>query len=161
MEVVTEYAAWLERLRATYDAVRFTCWHRIGDDNLGAQVAVHVVAGLIASPRVFRYQGLPFSGRVGTLAEPLIAEALAGQLAPARSFEGLRDALIALPPLMQQVLVLSCVHGRDDARVGTLLGCPELEAAGLRLAVLARLGEIAELAHVVPPPRDAELRDLR
>jgi hypothetical protein len=90
-------------------------------------------------------------------AEPWIAEARAGNLPPAPGWAVLRDAVTALPPTMQHLLVLSCVHGRDDACVAALLDCPEPEAAGMRAAVLARMGEIAGLARAVPLVRDGEL----
>ncbi|MDN5856734.1 MAG: hypothetical protein L0K86_28635, partial [Actinomycetia bacterium] len=59
--LVAEYAAWLDRVRATYEAVRYTCAHRLADPALAEQVSVQVVAGMVARPAVFRYFGLPYS----------------------------------------------------------------------------------------------------
>lgn len=152
MEMVTEYAAWLERVRSTYDTVRFTCRHRLGDDVSDARVAVRVVAGLIGSPRVFRYQGLTYSGKVGSLVEPLITEAVAGTLPGCRDWAVLRDALTAVPSTLQRVFILTCVHGFDDDQVACALDCSSPEAARLRRDVLRCMSDIAELAvHQVPP----------
>ena len=58
-ELASEWDAWRERVRATYEAVEYTCAHRLADATLAGPVAVQVVAGLIARPQVFRYFGLP------------------------------------------------------------------------------------------------------
>ena len=47
-----------------------------------------MVAGLIARPQVFRYFGLPYSGRIAKLAEARLAEAAAGELAAVRRCGG-------------------------------------------------------------------------
>jgi hypothetical protein len=118
-----EYAAWLDRVSATYEAVAYTCGYRLHDRELGRRVSAAVVAGLVRRPGVFRYQGLPFSGRIASLAEPLLAEAREGRLPAGPEWAQLRGALTRLPPDVQEVFVLSCVHGRDVLEVAANLGC--------------------------------------
>jgi hypothetical protein len=131
---VPEYAHWLERVRATYEAVAYTVGHRLGNPRLGEQVSVQVVAGMVARPGVFRYSGLPYSGRIARLAEARIAEARAGTLARVCTWTELREALAAVPPVHQHVVVTTCVHGRpaDEAEWEATVGyLRTLAAAGL------------------------------
>jgi hypothetical protein len=121
-------------------------------------VAVRVVAGLIGRPGVFRYQGLLYSGRVGSLAEPLIAQAGSGALQDGCDWVGLRDALTAVPCTLQRVLVLTCVHGFDDDQVACALHCSRVQAADLRVDVLRCMSDIANLAVSPLPPTLAPTR---
>lgn len=54
-----EYDAWVQRIRHTHDAVRFTVAHRIKNWERAENVAVQVVTAMLSRPRVFRYQGCP------------------------------------------------------------------------------------------------------
>ena len=60
--IAQEFAEWLERVRATFEAVQYTCAHRLADPTLAEQVSVQVVAGMVSRPAVFRYFGLPYCG---------------------------------------------------------------------------------------------------
>jgi hypothetical protein len=132
--LLPEYAGWLDRVRATYEAVCYTCRHRLSDPRLAEQVSVQVIAGMVARPGVFRYFGLPYSGRIARLAEARLAEADSGRLARVCTWAELRDALGAVPPGHQAVLVATCVRGEDadeNARLATLAFMRDLAAPGL------------------------------
>ncbi|GCB49214.1 sigma factor-like helix-turn-helix DNA-binding protein [Streptomyces sp. NL15-2K] len=118
-----EYRTWLERVRATYEAVGFTCGCRLGDRELGNRVSAAVVAALVSRPRVFRYQGLPFSGRIAALAEDLLVQAREGRLPSGPGWPDLHAALLRVPADVQDVFVQSCVHGRDTEQIAATLGC--------------------------------------
>ena len=133
-----EYRHWLERLRATYEAVGYTCGHRLHDRELGTQVGAAVVAGLVSRPGVFRYQGLPFSGRIATLASTRCASASEGRLPSVPDWCDLWAALTRVPPEVQDAFVLSCVHGQDVAEISANLGCSE-DSARSRCADALRM----------------------
>lgn len=141
--VTVEFAAWLERVRATYEAVRYTCSHRLADPALAGQVAVQVAAGLVARPSVFRYFGLPYSGRIARLAEARIAEADAGTLATVCDWARLRTRLEEVPATHQHVLVRTCLRGEDLGTLAAGLACDETVAAARRQATLAFMHEVA------------------
>jgi len=135
------YEEWLERLEATYRSVAFCSVHRLGDRALAEQVSAQVVEGLIAKPQVFRYWGLPYSGRIAHLAEALIAQAREGTLREGQDWPTLLTGLRGIPVNQQEVFVLACVEGHDDARLASALSCDEAEARRRReqmAAVLAR-----------------------
>jgi hypothetical protein len=151
-----EYAAWLERVRATYEAVAYTCGYRLHDRELGRRVSAAVVAGLVRRPGVFRYQGLPFSGRIATLAEALLAEAREGLLPDGPEWSRLRAALTRVPPDVQEVFVLSCVHGRDVLEVAADLGCGRDAAISRCDEALRLMRELGETAGSGSPARKGE-----
>jgi hypothetical protein len=142
-ELAAEWDAWRERVRATYEAVEYTCAHRLADAALAGPVAVQVVAGLIARPQVFRYFGLPYSGRIAKLAEARLAEAAAGELAAVCRWADLCERLDAVPAAHRDALVVTCVRGEDDAALAAAWGCDEATAAAGRAAMLTFLGELA------------------
>ncbi|MPZ67395.1 MAG: hypothetical protein GEU83_18470 [Pseudonocardiaceae bacterium] len=142
-EYADEYVHWTERVRATYEAISYTCHHRLGDHQLAERVAVQVVAGLVARPGVFRYFGLPYSGRIAKLAEKRIAEAQQGRLAAVGDWDELRDSLDEVTAAHQEVFVLTCVRGCDDEEVAATLGCDPVAAAGRRDATMALMRHIA------------------
>jgi DNA-directed RNA polymerase specialized sigma24 family protein len=120
-------------------------------------VSAAVVAGLVRRPGVFRYQGLPFSGRIATLAETLLAEAREGRLPAGPEWSQLRVALTRVPPDVQEVFVLSCVHGRDVLEVAADLGCGR-DAASSRCAEALRLmRELASQPVPGSPDRKGEM----
>lgn len=141
--LLPEYAAWLERVRATHEAVSYTCQHRLRNREQGAWVGDRVVAGLVARPGVFRYYGLPYSGRIATLAEDGIARVRSGELSPARTWAELHADLVELSGVEQRVFVLTCVEGQDGAELAASLGCPDDAAAGQRAELLAAMRRIA------------------
>lgn len=149
--VAQEYAHWLERVRATFEAVRYTCEHRLVDPALAEQVAVQVVAGLVSRPAVFRYFGLPYSGRIGRLAEARIAEADAGALATVCRWADLRERLGQVPAEYREVLVITCVRGGDVEAPAAELACDEAAAERRHESMLAYMRELA-LPGLAPAP---------
>ncbi|GAC1309650.1 MAG: hypothetical protein NVS2B3_09310 [Vulcanimicrobiaceae bacterium] len=110
---------------ATYRSVSFCCLHRLDDRVLAERVGLRVVAGLVAKPTIFKFSGLPFSGRIGVLAEHWIAEARAGRMGADGRFADLYESLRALPDREREVFVLACVWGYDDATLARALACDE------------------------------------
>lgn len=156
--LAAEYEAWAERVRATYEAITYTCHHRLRDRGLATQVGIQVVADLVARPGVFRYFGLPYSGRIARLAEARIAEARQGCLAVVREWPALVERLAALPPEHREVLVLTCVLGRDDVELASSLGCDEVVAAGRREATMKLMRKIAAPHLAATDSRDKSSR---
>ncbi|GLZ56208.1 hypothetical protein [Actinomycetospora sp. NBRC 106378] len=148
-DLVPAYAEWIDRVTATYEAVSYTCRVRLGDPAVAEGVAVHVAGGLVARPGVFRYWGLPYSGRIAKLAEAGIEDALAGR-ARRGSFGALRDDLTDLPPALQTVFVLCCVEGVDDDELAAACACDVPDAAQRRATVLRHMSELA-VRHVGDP----------
>ncbi len=141
-DLAAEWDAWRERVRATYEAVAYTCAHRLADATLAEPVAVQVVAGLIARPQVFRYFGLPYSGRIAKLAEARLAEAAAGELAAVCGWAYLSERLDTVPRAHRDALVVTCVRGEDDATLAAAWGCDEAAAAAGHAAMLTYLREL-------------------
>jgi hypothetical protein len=137
-----EFDEWLGRVGALFEAVRFTCTHRLADPSLAEQVSVQVVAGMVARPAVFRYFGLPFSGRIAKLAEGLIATADAGELAPVCGWPELRDRIADLAPEHREVFVVTCLRGGDVQELAAALSCDEAVAEGRHEAMLTYVGEL-------------------
>lgn len=138
-----EYEEWLDRVRSTYEAVSFTCLHRLGDRRLADRVSAQVVAGMIAKPGVFRFFGLPYSARIGHLAEDRIAAARAGQSRPTTEWSDLLQNLRELPQQQRRVFVLSCVRGHGPQEIAEELGVSVIAARELRDDVLHRMRSIA------------------
>ncbi len=153
VSVEVEFAGWLDRVRATFEAVEYTCAHRLTDPALAEQVSVQVVAGMVARPAVFRYFGLPYSGRIARLAEARIAEAEAGELATVCRWTELRDRLAELAPEHREVLVVTCLRGGDVEELAAVLSCDEATAESRHEAMLTYVGELVEpgLAPVPDP----------
>lgn len=145
------YEAWLDRVRATYEAVGYTCGHRLHDRELGDRVSAAVVAGLVSRPGVFRYQGLPFSGRIAVLAEARLDEAGEGRLAPGPEWFQLWAALTQVPPDVQDVFVLACVHGQQAGEIAATLGCTRDVATRRCEDVLRLMRKIGESGAVQTP----------
>ncbi len=137
-----EFDEWLDRIRALFEAVRFTCTHRLADPALAEQVSVQVVAGMVARPAVFRFFGLPFSGRIAKLAEGLIAAADAGELAPVCGWSELRDRIADLPHEHREPFVVTCLRGGDVEELAAVLSCDEAVAEGRHEAMLTYLEEL-------------------
>jgi DNA-directed RNA polymerase specialized sigma24 family protein len=148
VDVEREYEAWLVRLSQTYASVMHCCRYRLGSPALAERVAVEVIAGLIARPKVWQYFGLPFSGRVAKLTEGSLADAAErGARSPGGlRFDELHDALAALPPPDRARFVEVCIEGRDDVALAVALRCDEEAARRGWEETLARLREIAARA---------------
>ena len=155
-----EYAEWLDRVTATFEAVSYTCRVRLGDRVAAEAVALRVATGLVARPAVFRHWGLPYSGRIAKLAEDGIADATHGRLVPRGSWAGFRQALGRVPPEHQSTLVLTCVEGHTDDQLADVWGC-DAAAAGVRRArTITHMRELA-LGHgdggpALPPDGSGE-----
>ena len=139
--LVPEYAEWLDRVTATYQAVSYTCRVRLGDAAAAESVAMRVAIGLVARPAVFRHWGLPFSGRIAKLAEDAIADPRTGSAAG--GWAPFRRALAAVPTEAQWTFVLTCVEGLDDEQVAQRCGCDTATAAERRASVLDRMRGLA------------------
>jgi DNA-directed RNA polymerase specialized sigma24 family protein len=149
--LLPDYQSWIDRVCATHDAIEYTCRHRLRDARLASQVSVQVVAGLVAKPGVFRYYGLPYSGRIARLAEARLAEAAEGRLRSACEWPELLDSLAQVPPEHQRVLVLTCVQGCDDEQLAAAMGCDLAAARAQRANTMTYLQELAARALPVPP----------
>jgi hypothetical protein len=152
--LLPEYEAWMARVCATYDAITYTCHHRLGNRRLAEQVGTQVLAGLLAKPQVFRYFGLPYSGRIARLAEARLAEAREGRLADVGSWTDLLGGLTGLPIEHQEVLVLTCVRGDDDWQLASNLGCDEHTASLRRHRTMEYMRGLAACA--LPPATQLE-----
>lgn len=139
-----DYAAWLDRVTATFQAVSYTCRVRLGDAKAAEAVALRVATGLVARPGVFRHWGLPYSGRIAKLAEDGIAEARAGGPVCTGSWPAFRASLDALPVQAQAEIVLTCVDGLSDEELAARWECSPSDAARHRALVHARLRALAE-----------------
>jgi hypothetical protein len=155
--LAVEYTEWLDRVCATYQAVHYTCAHRLADPALAGPVAVQVAAGLIARPAVFRYFGLPYSGRIARLAEARLAEADAGELATVCDWPQLRERLERMPLAHRDVLVVTCVRGGDVDMLATTLGCDQAAAKAGHQAMLAFMHELARPGLPKGPDPDGEV----
>jgi hypothetical protein len=157
-DLLPDYEGWLERVSATYESVAYCCFYRLRDRAVADQVSVQVVAGLIGKPKIFKYFGLPYSGRIGRLAERRIAQARQGTLAMGGDWPELFAALVAMPTVNQKVLHLACVLGYDDAELATALECNEEEARIRRKQTVGYLEELSR--RILPPePRQSEEED--
>lgn len=141
--LVPEYAQWLDRVTATYQAVSYTCRVRLGDAAAAEAVAVRVATGLVARPAVFRHWGLPYSGRIAKLAEDAIADTLAGHAGVAGGWVPFRRALGELPSEAQTTFVLTCVEGLADDQVAQRCGCDVATAGRRRTGVLDHMRALA------------------
>ncbi len=152
--IAAEFAQWLDRVRATFEAVEYTVSHRLANPGLAAQVAVQVAAGLVSRPMVFRFQGLPYSGRLARLAETRIAEADAGTLATVCGWAELYARLGAVSAEHRDVLVRVCVRGEDLGTLAAGLDCDEAVATARRAATLSFMHDVA--APGLPPVPDPD-----
>ncbi|GAA4837466.1 hypothetical protein GCM10023201_28160 [Actinomycetospora corticicola] len=132
-DLLPDYAAWLDRVTATFEAVSYTLRIRLGDAGAAEAIALRVARGLVSRPLVFRHWGLPYSGRIAKLAEDGIVDVREGRLVRHGSWPGFRSALVGVPVDHQATLVLTCVEGRTDAELAERWGC-DAEAAGVRRA---------------------------
>jgi len=147
----------MARVCATYDAITYTCQHRLGNRRLAEQIGTQVLAGLLAKPKVFRYFGLPYSGRIARLAEARLAEARAGRLAEVSSWPELLQALTGLPVEHQEVFVLTCVQGDDDGQLASALGCSTQMASLRRRRTMEYMRGLAACA--LPPTGLSEVEE--
>lgn len=141
--LLPDYQSWLDRVCATHDAIEYTCRHRLADARAASQVSVQVVAALVAKPGVFRYYGLPYSGRIARLAEARLAEAAQGRLSAVCEWPELLDSLARVPAEHQQVLVLTCIQGCDDERLAAAMDCDVTTARSRRANTMTYMRQLA------------------
>lgn len=143
-DLLPDYAEWLGRVTATFEAVAYTLRIRLGDAVAAEAVALRVALGLVSRPLVFRHWGLPYSGRIAKLAEDGIVEVREGRLVQRGSWPVFRSALEGMPVDHQATLVLTCVEGWTDDQLAREWDC-DAEAAGARRArTLAHLSDLVE-----------------
>ena len=138
-DVDAEFDQWLGRLTDTHDALAYTCTYRIGDAVLAREVSFRIMSALVGKPQVFRHYGLPYSGRIARLAEPLIASAQRGDLVagPSTQWEELFQDLLTMPAEIRQVLIVGYVLGNKGETLGALLECDGVTADRRRESVVA------------------------
>lgn len=132
----------------TYQAVINCCSYRMDCPEDAELVAETVIRGLLARPRVFRYFGLPYSGRIARLAERKIAELRAD---PVREPGGQGSHWCAqavarlrrMPEPQRTAFVQYCVDGDDIEGVAALVGCDETEARAILADALATVESVA------------------
>jgi len=136
------YAGWVTRIEMTFESVCHCCRYRLAEHPGGPdRVGLDVVAGLIERPRVFQFFGLPYSGRVGHLAEISIAEVRAGRATDcAATWTATAETLRAMPDPFQETIVAAFVDGLEDQELAAVLGS---DAAERREAALATLRALA------------------
>lgn len=148
-----EYDEWISRVCSTYEAVFYTCTHRLRDPGLAESVAVQVAAGLVSRPTVFRYFGLPYSGRIAKLAEARIAEAQQGTLARVCEWSRLQSRIRQVSLFHRSVFVSVCVRGDDSQSLARHLDC-DVETADLRRSEM-----LAFMHRLAGPGLSSELDD--
>jgi hypothetical protein len=145
--LLPDYAAWLERVVATVEAVSYTCRVRLGGGPdaavAGEAIALRVATGLLARPAVFRHWGLPYSGRIAKLAEAGIADARTGRAVGAGSWPLLHAALASVPHEHQVCFVATCVEGLGDDELVAAWGCDAAAAGTRRARTLAHMKDLA------------------
>lgn len=149
-----EFLGWVERVCATFEAVQYTCAHRLADARLAEQVGVQVVAGMLARPGVFRYFGLPYSGRIARLAEARIAEADAGVLSRVCGWAELRAQLDEMPAEHREALVVTCVRGEDVEALAAEMMCDEAVAQARHESMLMFMHTLAQPGLAAAPDPD-------
>ena len=143
-DLLPDYAEWLDRVTATFEAVSYTLRIRLGDASAAEAVALRVAIGLVARPAVFRHWGLPYSGRIAKHAEDGIVEVREGRLPRGGSWPVFRSALAGVPVEHQATIVLTCVEGWSDAELAAEWGCDTVAAGARRARTLAHLKDLVD-----------------
>jgi hypothetical protein len=139
-----EYADWVLRIRNTYVSVVHCCKYRLPEHPDGpARVGLDVIAGLLERPRVFQFFGLPFSGRVGHIAERSISAVANGADASAAiGFAEVEQRLLDTTAEHQEVIVYAWVDGHEGEALAEALHLDLVVAEQRRNAALAHLKTI-------------------
>jgi DNA-directed RNA polymerase specialized sigma24 family protein len=110
---------------------------------------MHVLAGMLAKPSIFRYFGLPYSGRIAHLAEECIAAAKEGSLKSTAEWHEVATWLRQLPDNLRQLFALSCVLGFSQPKIAAILRVsPEL----VESECIDALNEIASISSRIISP---------
>ena len=118
----------MERLRATAQSVAFCCLYKLGDRGKADAVGARVVAGLIGRPAIFRYSGLPYSGRVARHTERGIELALSGAPVGERGWGSLELDLRNVDLEHREMMVHAWINDRHDDELAMFLGCDSVES---------------------------------
>lgn len=138
-----EYRQWVQRVQDTHDAVRYTYGFRPVDAASIEAVADYVILEMLKRPSVFKYQGLPYSARIGALAGPFLnREKNETELADLASWDEIQHHLMACREVLQAVIVCAFVHGETDECISGAIGRTPEESAGLRSEALAYLANV-------------------
>lgn len=145
-QLVTEYREWVERVQDTHDAVRYTYGSRQADSAFADGVSVYVVVEMLKKPGVFRYQGLPYAARIGSLAGPFLNRQENQEndvsVASSVSWDKVKQYLRDCPRSLQAAIVCAFVHGDTDEGISAAVGCTADEAAQLRSKALKYLENV-------------------
>lgn len=145
-DVPADYEDWLERLRATYDSVAFCCRYQLGDPRHAETIGVRVIAALVDRPGIFKYSGLPFSGRLARHTERGIEQARNGELQVHHRWIELVEPLREIDLEHQEIMVLGFIDHRDDDELAEFLRCSVANATRRRQRSLAAYQRIAAAA---------------
>jgi acetyl-CoA synthetase len=139
-DLAVEYQRWTQRVHDTHDAVRYTYGSRAGDWAFADLVAVHVILQMLEKPQVFRYQGLPYSARIGSLAGPLLnGERSDPALMHSVTWDDIQQHLSACPEMVRAAVVCAFVHGCSAEEMAQRMGCTSGESTELRAMAAAYL----------------------
>ena len=139
-DLAVEYQRWTQRVHDTHDAVRYTYGSRAGDWAIADLVAVHVILQMLEKPQVFRYQGLPYSARIGSLAGPLLnGERSDPALMHSVTWDDIQQHLSACPEMVRAAVVCAFVHGCSAEEMAQRMGCTSGESTELRAMAAAYL----------------------
>ncbi|MBW4818787.1 hypothetical protein [Rhodococcus qingshengii] len=154
-----EYQEWLQRVCDTHSALCFTLGHRIGNPARAEVVSFQVVAAMLRRPRVFRYQGLPYSARIGTLVESVLSGHHSSRSDPetgdVADWRRLVEYLEHMPAQLKPVHVAAFVHSLCDEEIGAE---HDIEAAYIgEMRVEEHLASAREPRRVVPRSESVRL----
>ncbi|MEU3476443.1 MULTISPECIES: hypothetical protein [Williamsia] len=140
-----QFQHWLDRVRDTHDAVRFTVGHRLhGDWERAEAVSIEVIVRMLTKPKVFRYQGLPYSGRIGSVAESILAAPATDTPPELPDWLTLTSYLEQMSPQLRPVLVGAFVDGLDDEHISAEVGLPTAIVLTMRKEVEKYLAQSAD-----------------
>ncbi|WP_425005611.1 hypothetical protein [Mycolicibacterium sp. S3B2] len=138
-----DYQRWIERLCDTHDSVRYTIGHRLRDFDRAERLSVQVVLHMLGKPNVFRYQGLPYSARIGSVAETLLAAKPADD-EKSPDWPTVVAYLEQMPVPLRLVHVGAFIHGvADDDLIGALGSTTTASLSRLRIEVQDYLASAA------------------
>nr|WP_218681403.1 hypothetical protein [Rhodococcus qingshengii] len=135
------FYTWLSRVADTHDSVRYTVEHRIQDWRRAESVSVGVVLEMLKRPKIFRYQGLPYAGRIGSVAEFLLAAPPSDDELAQPDWPTLVDYLNEMTIMQRTILVACFVDDVDHADVAAAM------AISRDAAIVARDSVAKYLAH--------------
>lgn len=143
---VDGFYPWLSRVADTHDSVRYTVEHRVKDWRRAESVSVGVVLEMLKRPKVFRYQGLPYSGRIGSVAELLLAAPPSKRELAQPDWPTLVDYLNDMTTLQRAILVAFFVDNVEPSEVAASLAITSDAVVAARDSVVDYLAHSADAA---------------